>query len=641
MDNLSQNFENEHPPHEQFLLYVDGELSAKEAVKWQSHLDACWACRVRVGKIESTIADIIEFENTVSNFQVSRDGQGWGNFDSRLNALAQEIEKKSLTSRFFDLLKQGQNFLTFNWMGKFAASSLAVFLIFAILYQFVTPAPVSASELLEKAVIQQQENLKAANQPVVYQKLKISQAEKSAVVEVWSEIGTAKNKKSSTAGDAQEKAEVLGEYEAAMAQNGLSALKPLSSEVFRAWRVSLADKTDTVSQIKTTNGEDAFKLTTTVGEPLENGEIVQASLIVRQMDWHAVSQSIQIKAANQIKNFEVSEMEFQILNRDVLAKNFFNEDSELAKEIVPNVKISPVASPNNNPSPSPSAEKSPETIVKTESAPNAPTVAATADLEVEVLRLLNQAKADLGEQINVKRTGDGKLLVSGIVETEQRKTELLNALDSVANNPAVKFEILSVKEAVALQKPGKSPQSATQQSIESQGNSIAAENDLREYFAGRGGDTEANIRTFSASIVGNSRQATQHLWAMKKLIGQFTSAQESKLTPEARAKLLGLIRNHAATFREQSSVLRRQLKPVFFAGADDGSVKAGGTINNNEDLKRLINQLIETGTANDGIVRSAFTASGSGIKITVAKSPQFWQSLKTAEALAARLEAIK
>jgi len=52
--------------------------------------------------------------------------------------------------------------------------------------------------------------------------------------------------------------------------------------------------------------------------------------------------------------------------------------------------------------------------------PAAPVV-ASADLEVEVLRLLHEARADLGEQLAATRRADGVLHVTGIVDTPERK----------------------------------------------------------------------------------------------------------------------------------------------------------------------------------------------------------------------------
>ena len=92
MDNLSQNFsaEIQHPPQDEFLMYVDDELTPKETQEWQSHLGACWSCRVRVAKIEETIADIVEFKDTVSQIQISRPDHTWSNLDGRFREVDAE-----------------------------------------------------------------------------------------------------------------------------------------------------------------------------------------------------------------------------------------------------------------------------------------------------------------------------------------------------------------------------------------------------------------------------------------------------------------------------------------------------------------------------------------------------------------------
>ena len=76
---------------------------------------------------------------------------------------------------------------------------------------------------------------------------------------------------------------------------------------------------------------------------------------------------------------------------------------------------------------------------------------ASADLEVEVLRLLHEARADLGEQISATIGADGLLHVTGIVDTAERKAEIMRALQPVMNHPAVRIEIQTVADALAQQ----------------------------------------------------------------------------------------------------------------------------------------------------------------------------------------------
>lgn len=163
---------------------------------------------------------------------------------------------------------------------------------------------------------------------------------------------------------------------------------------------------------------------------------------------------------------------------------------------------------------------------------------------------------------------------------------------------------------------------------------------MRSYFARQGKDSDEEIRRFADSAVDNSRQAVRNLWAIKKLLNQFTAEEIKNLSPESRAKWLSLIRSHAGSYRDKSGALRRSLKPVFFAGADD-SVNSARQLKDTEDLRRTFNELFEVGTTNDKVIRSAFTASSSGAAFSTIRSNQFWQSLKNAEALSAAISSVK
>lgn len=48
-----------HPSDQHLLLALDGELSGREAQQVEEHLTACWSCRTRKQKLESTIADFV------------------------------------------------------------------------------------------------------------------------------------------------------------------------------------------------------------------------------------------------------------------------------------------------------------------------------------------------------------------------------------------------------------------------------------------------------------------------------------------------------------------------------------------------------------------------------------------------------
>ena len=73
------------------------------------------------------------------------------------------------------------------------------------------------------------------------------------------------------------------------------------------------------------------------------------------------------------------------------------------------------------------------------SAANPPSLAATAELEVEVAYLLDRVDATTGEQVTLTGVPDGRLLVSGIVDTDRHKAEIIEALRPVSSNHSVRI----------------------------------------------------------------------------------------------------------------------------------------------------------------------------------------------------------
>jgi hypothetical protein len=60
--------EESHLSDQELLLAADGELSARDAGRVQSHLAACWACRARKQEIEAAIGEFIRMHRR--NFDV-------------------------------------------------------------------------------------------------------------------------------------------------------------------------------------------------------------------------------------------------------------------------------------------------------------------------------------------------------------------------------------------------------------------------------------------------------------------------------------------------------------------------------------------------------------------------------------------
>lgn len=69
---MSQEF---HLSDEELLQALDGELSARDAGRIQSHLASCWACRTRQQEIEAAIGDFIRLQRETFGHRIpSPDG---------------------------------------------------------------------------------------------------------------------------------------------------------------------------------------------------------------------------------------------------------------------------------------------------------------------------------------------------------------------------------------------------------------------------------------------------------------------------------------------------------------------------------------------------------------------------------------
>jgi hypothetical protein len=266
-------------------------------------------------------------------------------------------------------------------------------------------------------------------------------------------------------------------------------------------------------------------------------------------------------------------------------------------------------------------------------------VVATAATEVEVLKLLSAAGADMGEQVSVTRTPEGRLRVDGLVETAERKAELLRALQPVRENPAVEIKIATVSEALRKQKQA-APSASTEISVESTtvGDSIPAAAELRRYFSGKSqssDEIEQNIRRFANRVTGLSYGTVQRAMALKRLAGRFSSEEQRTMDAEARNEWLALIRSHARTLQQQVAALDHELRPVFPFAAGGGGEDLD--IRSDTDLIAVADRLFALCSSYDDSIHRALALSPDGSGAAAIKSPQFWRSLQAAERLSAKI----
>ena len=185
--------------------------------------------------------------------------------------------------------------------------------------------------------------------------------------------------------------------------------------------------------------------------------------------------------------------------------------------------------------------------------PHAPTmatasraeVADTPDLEIDVLSRLNAADALTGEDVSVT-TGARGVMVRAVVETQQRKRELLDALHSLAGDH-LQLQIHTVDEAVREQASTQPPARVVMRDIEVPSGEVPAYPELRRFF-----DAE-QARRFADDMLRHSLQSRLHARAFQIL------SAHGKPDPRLRA----MLQQHATAIATEAATIRRHLEPIF------------------------------------------------------------------------------
>ena len=347
--------------------------------------------------------------------------------------------------------------------------------------------------------------------------------------------------------------------------------------------------------------------------------LLKATLTLSKSDLHAIEQTLLVQRGAELREYRFAEASLE--RPENVAPSVFEVGTELSEGKVTPVKPEDWAIREVSKSPVPS---SPEA--------STPPV-ASAELEVDVAYLLNQAKADRNEQVTLTRSAGGSLRVEGIVETEERKEHFVRGLAPVLKNPAVTIDIRTVAEAAAQRGPTTSTP-ITVLEAEQPRNNLAAEEDLRNFFEkqGHSGSTDQAIRSYASRVVNTSYEALFHAVELRRLANRFARVDMQVIAPDARSKWLAMLREHANAFERKTELLRQEIRPVFFPEAGM-ALPEEAPISNDTELAQAIDRINKAAFSQNDAICEALTISRHS-STTAIRSKQFWDSLSTAEKLA-------
>ena len=351
--------------------------------------------------------------------------------------------------------------------------------------------------------------------------------------------------------------------------------------------------------------------------------LIRATLVLSMSELHPLELTLFGQRGDELFEYRFVETKFEVLSAKTVNPIVFEIESELTGGAGEPGRPGDWALRDLTSSrvpPSPSTSTSP---------------VASAELEVDVAYLLNQAKADRNEQVALTRSAGGSLRVEGVVLSQERKDEFLRALAQVSDNPAVTINIRTVSEAT--ENPTRAKTISVQETPDT-ANAIATDEELHRYFSQKdpGGPTDAAIRAHSSAVVHSAYDVLFHAIEIKQLVKRFATVDMRTVAPDARVKWIRMLREHATALSIENAALRGRIQPIFFPGST-ALTSDEALIQSDADLARAVDRLHQLALSNNAAVRGAFTISTESSAVAV-KSNAFWQALLRVEKLAERIK---
>jgi hypothetical protein len=515
------------------------------------------------------------------------------------------------------------------------ARTAAAVILFSVVAGFVLFSgrltTVTAGELLRRSIEAEEMQLAHADQPVIRQRLQIvskgrSGAQNASITwEIWNDVVNLRTRLTSNSGSAiAAESDAADRVRSVLRANRMDERKPLTAVSYKSWRDSLRSKSEEVASGEA-NGIRLYTIRTLPNESPNLGDIMEARMTVRASDYHPTRLYLKVKFADGDQEFELVENEYEIVSLNDVGPELFAENETAGTMAVGRTTVE--------------APTTTATVSHDEPAMgSAESVAATAETEINVLNALHQIGADVSEQLSVTRSANGLLEVQGIVDTDSRKKEILQVLDEFKGNSAVRIHIQTIDEATrALANEKRQTQPGQVNTVEVNKGGLAVDTELRKYFSSRGGDVDNQIRQYASRIVNRSQTALFQASALNRMANRFTAEKLNELDPASRSKWLNILKGYASAVRRETALLRGELETVF----GDMSVRPTQPIKGGANLIASARRLYDLASANDRVIRSAFTISSGDLSVSAIRTGQFERNLSEAETLAAAIERVR
>ncbi len=238
-----------------------------------------------------------------------------------------------------------------------------------------------------------------------------------------------------------------------------------------------------------------------------------------------------------------------------------------------------------------------------------------AELQIAVLYQLHELGADTGTPIEVARTPEGRLRVSGTVNDDALKQAIVSHLQARTGSQLLDLRLLSStdiqRRGSGIHRSGRYDASIYE--INQAGS--PADETLRKYFSAKGlsGDRlDAAMAQFSRDALQLAQHALQDSYALDRLGSALSAEEFHSISAASQQQWVELVAAHAANLEHELTTLRGQLAEISPPGGEQ-PMAAGGlmAIEDPAQFERAAGRLLRQARELNRQIGDFFTANAS------------------------------
>lgn len=353
-------------------------------------------------------------------------------------------------------------------------------IVFVLVWRSRVPS-VSASELLDRAVVSDLNHLGTTGSGVIRQRLRIRARKKTFEHAVYHDISGSRRPRTARLGTEESDLEIN------LALAGVNWDDPLSAASFKSWHDRQSGRKDEI------NYPSVGLLTITTR--LRATQIAQESFTMMDNDFHPLERTITYREGGDI---DITEISSDVLSSD-MANQLFSEPQPREGAVSRRVSVHALI----------------------------PNPGQIDETELRARLILSQQNADTGEQIEVSRDSNG-VRVQGLVENDERRLQLIESLGDV---PFLATNIKSFDDLKSASVVRSQIHSVAQQSV------VVEVSPLEQYFVQHGRSREDRSR-ISAGLFNTSLSIDRSCRNLERLRHRFSASENLSSTAiDARDEL--------------------------------------------------------------------------------------------------------